>query len=80
MSSSSSNHDYSSSDDEMLFDERNQEVVMFFQCAFNAFNYYLFMVKAYRLIINFETQNKVYKEPFGYMDRMPKAKISYLNS
>jgi hypothetical protein len=40
----------------------------------------LFMVKAYRLIINFETQNKAYKEPFGYMDKTPKAEISYLNT
>jgi hypothetical protein len=29
----------SSSDDEMLFDEMEQEVIMFFQCAFNAFNF-----------------------------------------
>jgi hypothetical protein len=28
-----------SSDEEMLFDEMDQEVIMFFQCAFNAFNF-----------------------------------------
>jgi len=33
----------------------------------------LFMVKAYRLAINFETQNKAYKKPFGNMDRMSKV-------
>jgi hypothetical protein len=33
----------------------------------------LFMVKAYRLAINFETQNKAYKKPFGNIDRMFKA-------
>jgi hypothetical protein len=38
MSSSSSSHDSSSSDEEMLFDEMDQEVVMFFQCVFNALN------------------------------------------
>ncbi len=45
MSSSSSSHDSSSSewtsssnDEEILFDEMDQEVVMFFQCAFNALN------------------------------------------
>jgi hypothetical protein len=38
MSSSSSSHDSSLSDEEMLFDEMDQEVVMFFQCVFNAFN------------------------------------------
>jgi hypothetical protein len=29
----------SSSDEEMLFDEMDQEITMFFQCAFNAFNF-----------------------------------------
>jgi hypothetical protein len=38
------------------------------------------MVKAYRLAINFETQSKVYKKPFGNMDRMPKAEISTPNT
>jgi hypothetical protein len=45
MSSSSSSHDSSSSewtsfssDEEMLFDEMDQEVVMFFQCVFNTLN------------------------------------------
>jgi hypothetical protein len=33
----------------------------------------LFIFKAYRLAINFETQNKAYKKPFGNMDRMPKV-------
>jgi hypothetical protein len=35
----SSSHDSSSSDEEMLFDEMDQEVVMFFQCVFNALNF-----------------------------------------
>jgi hypothetical protein len=39
MSSSSSSHDSSSSHEEMLFDEMDQEVVMFFQCVFNALNF-----------------------------------------
>jgi hypothetical protein len=45
MSTSSSSHDpssnewtSSSSDEKMLFDEMDQEVVMFFQCAFNVPN------------------------------------------
>jgi hypothetical protein len=45
MSSSSSSHDSSSSewtssssDEEILFNEMDQEVVMFFQCAFNVLN------------------------------------------
>jgi hypothetical protein len=36
---SSSSHDSSSSDEEMLFDEMDQEVVMFFQCACNVLNF-----------------------------------------
>jgi hypothetical protein len=39
MSSSNSSHDSSSSDEEMLFDEMDQKVVMFFQCIFNVLNF-----------------------------------------
>ncbi len=35
MLSSSSCHDFSSSDEKMLFDEMDQDVVMFIQCVFN---------------------------------------------
>ncbi len=43
MSSSNSSHDSSSSDEEMLFDEMDQKVVMFFQCAFIVFDFkYIF--------------------------------------
>lgn len=57
----------------MLFDERDQEVVMFFQYVLMLSTTILFRVKAYRLAIYFETQNTAYKKPFGNMDRMPKA-------
>jgi len=46
MPSSSQNHSFSNSDwsssndhEKMLFDEMEQKVVMFFQCAFNDLNY-----------------------------------------
>jgi hypothetical protein len=73
MSSSSSSHDSSSSDDEMLFDEEDQEVAMFSNVLLMLSTTILFIFKAYRLAINFETQNKAYKKPFGNMDRMPKV-------
>jgi hypothetical protein len=38
MLSSNSCHDFSSSDEKMLFDEMDQDVVMFFQCVFYFFN------------------------------------------
>jgi uncharacterized protein (DUF2235 family) len=38
MLSSNSCHDFSSSDEKILFDEMDQNVVMFFQCVFNFFN------------------------------------------
>jgi len=38
MSSSRLSHDSSSSDEKMLFNEMDQEIIMFFQCAFDVLN------------------------------------------
>ncbi len=38
------------------------------------------LFEAYRLAINFETQNKTYQNPFENMDRMPKAKTNTFNT